>query len=107
ALRAELLSAAPPLLSQLEPRRLLGQRAQSRSGLAHGNEGRLSQLILACSRLLRAREAILASGESPGHQRAGVREQRIGLLVQRSRRESEPRELLTYPGSFLRHARPP
>src|SRR4029077_12229330 len=66
-----------------------------------------SKLILACSRLLRAREAILASGESAGHQRAGVREQRIGLLVQRSRRESEPRELLTYPGTFLRHARPP
>src|SRR5204862_5229592 len=75
---------------------------QPRRGLPHGDEGRLSDLFLTGSRLLRAREAILASGESAGHQRAGIREQGVGLLVERARGEPQPGELLANPHTFHR-----
>src|SRR5206468_10858907 len=82
-------------LLQLQPRRLLSERAHARRRLPHGNVGGLPDLVLRRARLLRAREASGASGQSPLHQAAGIRQQRIVPSIERSRCEAQPRELPT------------
>src|SRR5205085_8753389 len=72
-------------LVQLQSGRFLGERPHARRGLSHRDERRFPDLLVGDTGLLRAREASAASGQSAGHQRARVRQQRVRLAIQGAR----------------------
>src|SRR5690349_5210703 len=72
----------PGLLAELQSRPLLRERPQACGRLPHSNERGFPDLFLTGSGLLRDREAILRSSKSAGHERARVRQQSVGLLVE-------------------------